>query len=66
MGFLCFVLGLYNAVLIALASFAIISLRKEELVALLYLSFCCRVTARVLYLFLAVPWVCQWSVNSPY
>ena len=38
------------------SSFAIILVRKRELVALLSLSSCCRVI--VVWLFLAVPWVC--------
>ena len=38
------------------SSFAIILMGKRELVALLYLSFWCLVI--VVWLFLAVPWVC--------
>ena len=53
----------FNAILNSvLSSFAIILLRKTELVALLKLCPCCRVTVSVLCLFLAVPWVGLWSV----
>ena len=38
-------------------SFAIITTRKRELVALLVLSFGCLVTVNVLWFFLTVPWV---------
>ena len=40
------------------SSFAIIFTRKRELIASLLLSFGCLVTVNVLWLFLAVPWVC--------
>ena len=39
------------------SSFAIILMRKRELVALLLLSFGCLVTVNLLRLFLTVPWV---------
>ena len=41
----------------AIFSFAIISLRIRELVALLQLSYCCLVTVSVLCLFLMMSWV---------
>ena len=47
----------FYSLLCVLSSFAIILTRKGELVALLLLSFGCRVTVNVLYLFLKVPWV---------
>ena len=40
-----------------LSGFAIISLGKRELVALLLLSFCCHVAVSGLCFFLTVPWV---------
>ena len=55
----------YNMVLPAFSSFAIILLRKRELVPLLYLRSFCRVTIRfsVLCLFLGVLWtrLCLWN-----
>ena len=45
------------AVLTVLSSFAIILLRKSELVVLLWLSLLCQVDESVLCLFLTVPWV---------
>ena len=60
-------LSLYVSVLclvlvLMISSFAIILLRKRELVALLQLYSCCRVTAFVLWHSLVVPWVGLWSV----
>ena len=56
MYFLLFVGGgrvlCWYALLCVLSSFAIILKRKRELVVLLYLSFKCRVTVNVLWLFL--------------
>ena len=46
-----------NVVFSVLSSFAIISLRKRELVALLKLSTCCHVAVMDLCLFFMVPWV---------
>ena len=51
-----------NVVLSVLSSFAIILLRKREMVARIWLSSCCHLTACVLCLFLLVPWVNLWSV----
>ena len=45
------------AVLSVFSSFAIILMRKRELVALLKLSSCCLVTVCVMWLFLMVSWV---------
>ena len=56
MGVLCWSLFWY-ALLYVLFSFAIILMRKRELVALLLLSFRCFVTVNVLWLFLTVLWV---------
>ena len=50
MGVLCWSLFLYS-LLCVLSSFAIISTRKGELVALLLLSFLCLVTVDILLLF---------------
>ena len=61
-GVLCWSLFWY-ALLYVLSSFAIILTRKKELVALLLLSFGCRVTANVLWLFLSVPWAGLRFVN---
>ena len=47
---------LYVTLLYVPSSFAIILMGKRELVALLGLSSCCLVV--VVWLFLAVPWVC--------
>ena len=47
----------WYALLCALSTFAIVLMRKRELVALLLLSFGCLVTVNVLWLLLAVPWV---------
>ena len=47
--FLCFVL-FRNAALTFLSGFAIILLRKSELVDLFYLCFCCRMTISVVSL----------------
>ena len=44
------------------SSFAIILLKKRELVALLLLCSCCHVTVSVMWLFFAVPWDGLWSV----
>ena len=55
-GVLCLSLFWY-ALLCVLSSFAIILKRKIELVALLLLSYGCRVTENVLWLFLMVLWV---------
>ena len=43
-------------VLSVLSSFAIILMRKRELVVLLYLPFQCFVTGCIMWLFLTVPW----------
>ena len=51
-----------DAVLIVLFSFSIISLRKEELVALLQFCSCCRVAVNGLYLFPEMPWFGVWSL----
>ena len=51
---------LCNALAGALSSFAIISLRKRELVALLLLCSCSHVAVSVLCLFFVVPWVGLW------
>ena len=53
-GFLC--LGMHYFV--SLLVLQIILKRKREMVALLLLSYGCLVTINVLWLFLAVPWVC--------
>ena len=59
-------------VLCVISSFAFISPRKRELVALLHLYSCCRVCVCVcvcacvrvcVRVFLEVPWVCLWSVS---
>ena len=47
----------WYAFLYVLSSFAIISKRKRELVALLLLSYIFLLTVNVLWLFLTVPWV---------
>ena len=52
----CFVM-LFN---VSFSSFAIILLRKREIVALLYLCYWCRVVVCVLCLFFFVPWVGLW------
>ena len=57
MGVLCWSL-FWHALLYVLSSFAIILTRKRELIALLLLTFECLVTMNILWLFLAVPWVC--------
>ena len=48
--------SLLCGVVSAIPSFAIILLRKRELVALLYLCSCCRVVVCIVSLFLVVPW----------
>ena len=53
-----------NTVLSVNSNFAIISLRKRELVALLKLCSCCCVTVSVLFLFLAEPRIGLWFVVS--
>ena len=58
-GVLCWSLFWY-ALLYVLSSFAILSTKKRELVALLLLSFGCLVTLNVLCLFLTVSWVGLW------
>ena len=55
-GVLCWSL-FWCALLYVLSSFAIILMRKRELVAMLLLSFLCLVTVNVLWLFLIVAWV---------
>ena len=55
-GVLCSSL-LWYALLYVLSSFAIMLTRKRELVALLLLSFRCRVTVNVWWPFLTVSWV---------
>ena len=55
-----FLLGLcivINYLLSVLSSFAVILLRKRELVVLYLLSSCCHVAVCVLCLFLVIPWV---------
>ena len=47
----------YYAVLCDLSSFTITLMGKKDLLALLRLTFKCRVAVSVLWLFLAVPWV---------
>ena len=49
----------FGPCLSVISSFAIISLRKRELVALHSLSSCCHVAVSVLCLFLLVPWIGQ-------
>ena len=51
-----FVFVLCYAILCVLSSFAIILMRKRELVELLLLSYGCLVTVNVLWLFLTMPW----------
>ena len=46
-----------NTVPSFLSSFAIILMRKKELIALILLCFRCRLSVSVLCLILAVPWV---------
>ena len=55
---MCWSLFWYT-LLCALSSFAVILIRKRELVALISLSFRClvRLSVNVLWLFLTVPWV---------
>ena len=53
---------MFGPCFVVLSSFAIIALRKRELVALFYSCSCCCVTISGLGLFLAVPWVGLWSV----
>ena len=54
----CCIWALFShAVHSALSSFAIILLKKRELVAFLELCYCYHVAVIVLYLFLMVPWV---------
>ena len=48
---------LFDSLLWVLSSFATISTRKRELVALPLLSFRCLVAVNVLWFFLMVPWV---------
>ena len=48
------------------SSFAIISLRKQELVALPLLRSCCHVVVSLLCLFLAAPWVNLWLAIVPF
>ena len=50
-----------NAVISVLSRFAIILLRKRELVALVLYSYCC-MNVYVLCRFLTEPWVGLWSV----
>ena len=57
---------MFGPCFLVLSSFAIISLRKRELVALLYSCSCCRVTISVLSPFYAVPWVGLWSVIAAF
>ena len=47
----------WYALLCVLSSYAIILMRKRELVTFLLLSFGCLFTVNVLWLFLMVPWV---------
>ena len=55
-GVLCLSLFCY-ALFCVQSSFAIILKRKRKMVVMLLLSYRCIVTANVLWLFLAVPWV---------
>ena len=55
-GVLCLSLFCYASLCI-FSNFAIVLMKKRELVALLFLSYGCLVTVNVLRLFLTVPWV---------
>ena len=55
-GPLCLSLFCY-ALMHVLSSFAIISKRKRELVALFLLCYGCLATVNILWLFLTVPWI---------
>ena len=65
---MCFVLMFYNAVLVTFSSFAITSLKKRELIVVVFsIDFVFLKSGCVsnMCLFLAVPWIgtCMWSVN---